>query len=183
MRVGFSSKGVLPPPTFPRCTRGQYAHRVPELPEKLDTERLLDIYADLEPQQDLGATPVGVRSIFVIRGGTFEGEKLRGVVHPGGADWFVLRPNGAGELDVRLTLETDDGALIYMTYTGVLDLPPEIARRVFANEDVSPAEYYFRTQPRFETGSEKYGWLNKLVCIGSGIAAPGRVAYRIFAVK
>jgi hypothetical protein len=156
---------------------------MPELPPIVETERLLDLRADLEHAQILGATPVGARSIHIISGGTFEGPKLRGSVRSGGGDWFVLLANGAGELDVRMTLETDDGALIYLRYTGVLDLDPAVAARVFGGEDVSPSEYYFRTQPRFETGSEKYAWLNKIVCIGSGIVAPGRVAYRIFAVK
>ncbi len=156
---------------------------MPELPDTITTERLIDIHVDLEPAQHLGATPAGARSVFIIAGGTFDGPQLRGTVRPGGGDWFVQRTNGAGELDVRMTLETDDGALIYLRYTGVLDVDPTVMARVFAGEDVSPSEYYFRTQPRFETGAEKYAWLNKLVCIGSGIVAPSRVAYRIFAVR
>ena len=156
---------------------------MPELPDAVTTERLVDIHVDLEPAQKIGVTPAGARSIFIIAGGTFDGPHLRGTVHPGGGDWFVMRPDGAGELDVRMTLETDDGALIYLKYTGVLDVDPAVMARVFRSEDVPASEYYFRTQPRFETGSEKYVWLNKTVCVGSGIVAPGRVAYRIFAVK
>ena len=156
---------------------------MPGFPDTLETEFLFDVEADLEAPLAVGATPVGGRTIFPVKGGRFEGPRLRGEVVPGGADWFVMRPNGAGELDVRITLRTDDSALLYLTYRGVLDAKPEVMGRVFAGEDVDPGEYYFRTTPRFETGSEKYAWLNSLVCVGVGKAAPGKVAYRVFAVR
>jgi Protein of unknown function (DUF3237) len=151
-------------------------------PEALDSELLLDAQFDLNPPENIGATPLGARSIFVVTGGTFEGPRLRGKVRSGG-DWYLALPNGAGELDVRLTLESDDGALIFVTYRGVLDATPDVMRRALSGEEVSPSEYYFRTTPRFETGSEKYAWLNRTVCVGVGRLVPGKVGYRIFAVK
>jgi hypothetical protein len=156
---------------------------MPQFPETLALEFLLDTQIDLAAAEDVGATPFGARSIFIVTGGTFEGPHLRGTVRAGGGDWLLTLPNGAGELDVRITMETDDGALILVTYRGVLDASPAIFARIFAGEDVSPSEYYFRTTPRFETGSEKYAWLNKLVCVATGYPAPGKVGYRIFAVK
>ncbi len=152
-------------------------------PETIDVEFLLDAHIDLAPAENVGATPFGARSIFIVTGGTFEGPRLRGTFRPGGGDWLLTLANGAGELDVRITMETDDGALILVTYRGVLDAAPAIFARIFDGEDVSPSEYYFRTTPRFETGSTKYAWLNKLVCIGTGCPAPGKVSYRIFTVK
>lgn len=152
-------------------------------PDHVTTELLFDAELELAPVQNIGATPSGMRSIFIVTGGTFAGPRLRGTAHPGGGDWLRMLPNGAGEVDVRMTLETDDGALIFVTYGGVFDASPAVLTRVFAGEDVSPSEYYFRTTPRFETGSEKYAWLNKTVCIGVGRSAPGKVGYRIFAVK
>jgi len=80
-------------------------------------------------------------------------------------------------------MQTDDGALIYISYHGVLDVAPAVVARVFGGEEVSPSEYYFRTTPRFETGSEKYAWLNKAVCIGTGYFGIDKVGYRIFGVK
>ena len=108
---------------------------------------------------------------------------MRGTVRSGGGDWFLTMANGAGELDVRITLETDDGALIYMTYRGVLAASADVMARVFAGEDVRTTEYYFRTTPRFETGSEQYAWLNTTVAIAVGRPAPNKVSYRVFAVK
>jgi hypothetical protein len=149
-----------------------------ELPESIDLEFLLDAHIDLAPAENVGATPFGTRSIFVVTGGAFEGPRLRGTLRPGGGDWLLTLPNGAAELDVRITLETDDGARILVTYRGVLDASPAVLARIFGGEDVSPSEYYFRATPRFETGSEKYAWLNKLVCVAAGRPAPGTVSYR-----
>lgn len=154
-----------------------------DFPESIATELLFDTHIDLAPPENIGASPFGTRAIFVVLGGTFEGPRMRGTVRSGGGDWFLTLPNGAGELDVRLTLETDDGALIYTTYRGVLIASPEVMARVFAGEDVSTTEYYFRTTPRFETGSEQYAWLNTTVAIGVGCPAPNKVSYRVFAVK
>jgi uncharacterized protein DUF3237 len=152
-------------------------------PDTLKTEFLFDADIGLEAPQQIGATPFGARSVHLVTGGTFEGPRMRGMYLPGGGDWLLTLPNGAGELDVRATLQTDDGALIHMLYHGVLDASAEVIRRVFGGEDVDPAEYYFRTAPRFETGAGKYAWLNKLVCIGVGAFGIQKVAYRVFAVE
>jgi hypothetical protein len=144
---------------------------------------LFEAQIELEAPQRLGATPLGGRAVYIVASGTFEGPRMRGIVLPGGGDWFLTRANGIGELDVRATLRTDDGALILMTYHGVLDASPGVVERVFAGEDVDPAEYYFRTAPRFETGDERYAWLNSRVAIASGRFAPGSVAYRAYLVS
>jgi hypothetical protein len=115
------------------------------------------------PTQDIGAGPRGTRTTFPITGGSFEGERLRGKVLPGGDDWAVKRPDGITELDLRVTLQTDDGALIHMTFEGIRD-------------DDAAAGPYFRTLPRFETAETKYGFLNRLLAVGVGeIHADGPV--------
>lgn len=156
---------------------------MPEFPDQIATEFLFDAHIDLAAPENIGASPAGTRAIFLVTGGTFEGPRMRGVYRPGGGDWFLTRANGVGELDVRVTLETDDGALILLAYRGVLETTPEVIARAYGGEDVDPSEYYFRTTPRFETGSEKYAWLNKTVCVATGRFSPGKVAYRVFAVK
>jgi hypothetical protein len=156
---------------------------MPDLPETLTTDLLFDAKIDLRPPEALGQTPLGGRTIFIIEGGTFQGPQLSGTVRQGGGDWFLAHPNGAGELDVRLTLETHDGALILMTYRGVFDVDSAVVAEVFAGNDVDPSRYYFRTTPRFETGDQRYAWLNKLVCVGAGWFAPNLVGYRIFAIR
>ena len=156
---------------------------MPTFPDSLTMEFLFDAQIDLEAPEAFGPTPYGQRSVHIVTGGTFEGPRLRGTFRAGGGDWFVTLANGAGELDVRVTMRTDDGALILLTYRGVLDVTPAVVRRVFGREDVGASEYYFRTTPRFETSAEKYAWLNRLVCVGTGYFGPQKVGYRIFGVR
>ncbi len=122
----------------------------------------------LEPAQHDGPTPYGHRRIVIIRGGHFEGERLRGVLLPGGGDWVLGRTDGSLALDVRLTLKTDDGASILMTYRGYRQGPPDVLVRLAKGEAVDPSLYYFRINPLFETASERYAWLNNVVAAGIG---------------
>jgi hypothetical protein len=117
---------------------------------------------------DLGKAPHGLRRIIAITGGAFSGPRLSGRILPGGADWQVLRSDGIVEVDARYTLETHDGALIYVSNWGLRHGPPEVIRRLGAGEQVDPAEYYFRTTPRFETGAAQYAWLNGMVAVAVG---------------
>ena len=110
---------------------------MPELPRDIATEFLYEAHIDLAPPEAIGASPFGTRNVFIVTGGTFEGPRMRGTVRPGGGDWFLTLANGVGELDVRGTMQTHDGALILVTYHGVLDVAPEVVQRVFSGEDVS----------------------------------------------
>ena len=131
------------------------------------------------PSQKLGAVPYGVRSFVPVTGGDFEGARLRGRILPGGGDWLLLRSDGVLELDLRITLETDDRALIYMTFQGLRHGPPEAFTALSRGEVVDPARYYFRTVPRFETSAEAYAFLNRIVTIGVGETRPDGALHRI----
>jgi hypothetical protein len=135
------------------------------------------------PAQELGDTPMGRRRIINITGGRFQGERLSGRVLPGGADWQVIRPDGVAYLEARYTLQTNDDALIYVRNQGYRHGPADVIRRVAAGEAVDPSLYYMRTTPWFETGAERYIWLNRLVCVGTGARRSGSVELEIFEVK
>jgi glucuronate isomerase len=105
---------------------------------------------------DIGSTPQGTLTIFPVIGGSFEGERLSGHVLAGGGDWVTAHEDGTFTLDLRVTLETDDGELIHMTFTGVRD----------------DTNHYFRTVPRFETAAPKYAFLNRLLAVGIGEIRP-----------
>jgi len=154
---------------------------------ELKSEFLCHMEATLAPTIDVGSGALGPRMIANVTGGTMEGPRLSGKVLPSGADWFLPKfEDGLVNLDVRALLETDDGAHIYTQYTGRIAFAPERAAELLAQEkrgDVDPDTYYFRTAPLFETGSEKYHWLNRIQCVGVGEIIPGGVAYDIFEIK
>ncbi len=116
----------------------------------------------------VGDGPHGFRRIVPIEGGSFSGPRLSGRVLPGGADWQVVRPDGVIEVDARYTLETNDGALIYVSNPGIRTGPPEVMERLARGEICDPREYYFRTRPVFETAAPEYGWLNRIIAVAAG---------------
>ncbi len=146
-------------------------------------EPLFEMTADLQKPLEVGATPAGERRVFMVTAGTLEGPAMRGAVLPGGGDWLLRRPDGVSELDVRVTLRTDDEQLIYMRYRGINDMPPAVADRRRRGERISPDEYYFRTTPVFETASPKYAWLNRIITVGVGEVRSDKVAYTVYAVR
>src|SRR5262245_53277284 len=132
--------------------------------------------------QVVGQTPGVDRRVGEIGGGRFEGERLKGTILTGGSDWQAVRADGTWALDVRLVLETDDGALIGMTYRGLRHGPKEVIDAIARGEQVNPASYYFRIAPFFETASDKYGWLNGIVSVGLGHRLPTGPIYQVFEI-
>ena len=128
----------------------------------LESEFLMELLLDVDPQLDAGHT-----SIAPVTGGSFSGARLQGTVHNGGADW-ITQVSGHSSLDVRITLETEDGAVIYMTYKGV------VAR--------GDSGLYWRVTPVFNTASDEYDWLNHKVFVGKSKQIEGKVAYDIFEI-
>jgi hypothetical protein len=149
----------------------------------LELQPLLKARITLAEPQELGETPHGRRRIIPITGGEFAGERLSGRVLGGGADWQIVRHDGVAELEARYTLQTSDGALIYVSNTGYRHGPEEIIRKLAAGEAVPPSAYYMRTTPRFETGDERYAWLNRIVCVASGARYAAAVELQVFQVQ
>jgi hypothetical protein len=144
---------------------------------------LFDIVVDLQPRLEIGDGGLGRRVLFAAAGGSFHGPELSGDVLPGGGDWALFRVDGVMTLDVRLTLRTTEGALIHMSYGGRWCVPSDLhgeLRDPVKRLAIDPADYYFRTNPLFETGAAAYAWLNDIVCAGVGYLVEGGVAYRVF---
>ena len=144
----------------------------------MNLRALLRAEITLAPPLELGS-----RRIINITGGRFSGERLSGRVLPGGADWQVIRSDGVANLDARYTLETADGALIYVSNRGYRHGPPEVLKKLASGEAVDPSLYYMRTSPRFETGDSRYAWLNRIVCVATGARRPAAVELEVFEVK
>ena len=136
------------------------------MPE-INTEFLFTLALEIHVSS-LGETQYGNRRIFHFDGGSFEGPKLKGKVLPGGGGSSLIRRDEALEVDVRLILETEDRHQISMAWKGLRHGPNEVMDRLYRGESVDPRSYYFRTTPYFETGSEKYGWMNRICAIATG---------------
>jgi hypothetical protein len=154
--------------------------------QELKSEFLFDLELDVAPPQMVGKIPAGTRMIFPFTGGTVKGNLISGKVLPGGADWGLNIDSTTFKADVRGTIETSDGAIIYIHYTGFLYTDAKKFAIINAGKagELSPADYYFRTNIMFETSAPKYAWLNHTIAVGVGrIPAVGKVAYRIYAIK
>ena len=149
---------------------------------EIRTAHLFTITLKIGEIQPLGKTPFGDRRVAVVDSGSFEGARLKGTVLKGGTDWILGRSDGVLQLDVRLTLRTHDGDIIAMTYRGYRHGPAAAIDRLNRGEKVDPAEYYFRIAPFFETASEKYGWLNRIIALGTGDRRSDGPVYDVFEV-
>lgn len=149
-------------------------------------EYLFDLVAELAaPRLDLGAGPLGRRVLDRTGTGSFDGPRLRGEILPGSGDWALYRADGVMVIDARVTLHTDDDALILMTYSGRVSIPDSVRPRLAdpAQWDaVDPSEYYIRIAPLFETGAPAYQWLNRIVAVGTGYLIGGGIGYRVSAL-
>lgn len=119
----------------------------------------------------VGAGPSGFRVVAEVASVTVEGDRLRGT-HKGtaGADWLTL-VDGVATVDVRMTIETHDGALVYVTYTGRSDFSE------------GPEAHPIYSAPRFETGDERYAWLNLVQAVAKGQVSGSTVRYEVAEVR
>ena len=149
---------------------------------ELRTAHLFTLTLTVAGMQPVGATPFGTRRVGLVAGGSFAGPRLSGTVLPGGADWIMIRPDGVTTLDVRLVLQTADGAAIGMTYRGLRHGPAAVMARLDRGEAVDASEYYFRTAVAFETAAPAYAWLNSVIAVGTGHRPPSGPVYDVFEV-
>jgi hypothetical protein len=153
--------------------------------EELSWEPLfvMNLLVGRDRAQSIGATAAGGRGVYPVDGGTFEGPRLRGTVNTG-ADWVTMRPDTTMLIDVRLTLRTEDGATIGMVYTGLARPHDPANNSRFLNREILPYEdMYLHTTPRFETGDDRYGWLNGIIAVTNGRRTEAGGQYHVFAIR
>jgi hypothetical protein len=153
---------------------------------RLPEPRLTRVYrleAALGDPLDLGKVSRWHRRIVPLTSGTFTGPELNGKLLPGGsADWQIVLPDGTALGDIRYTLQTDAGALLYVQSRGVRHGSAEVLARLGRGDDVDPSEYTFRASTQIEAASGELDWLNKGVFISVGGRCPGGVTYETYLV-
>jgi hypothetical protein len=147
-------------------------------------ELIMSYNATLTQPEVIGPTPEGIRVNFYVTGGEARGPKISGKIRPVGADWLIIRRDGMAVLDVRATLETHDGALIYVQYPGTIDMG-EDGYDKFLQGVMPPNGIVIRTSPRMITSDSRYLWVNRLHCVALGQAFLDRleVVYDVFAMS
>lgn len=136
--------------------------------------------AMLKPPLPVGPGPIGTRMYFEVSGGEITGERLRGVLH-GGGEWALIGPDGFVRIDVRLQGTTHDGANLYIQYSGLLEFNEAVQNALANAEGTDFDDQYFYTNPRIETGDDRYAWLNTTFFVGRGHLIPGSgVEYRVW---
>jgi hypothetical protein len=132
----------------------------------LPVEHLFTLTAEVTRSATVANGPTGTRVIVHCTGGRFEGPRLAGEVAAPSGDWVRIGPEGSMRLDVRVLLRTDDGADILMSYGGV----------------ATDGGASVRTAPTFETGDERYAWLNSVQAVAIGTSGRGQVTYEVYRV-
>ena len=153
---------------------------------QLPEPRLTKVYrleASLGEPQNLGEITGGRRRIVPLTGGTFTGPEISGTLVPGAsADWQTVLPDGTTLGDIRYTLETDAGALLYVRSQSIRHGSAEVLARLGRGEDVDASEYTFRTATQIDTAAPELDWLNKGIFISVGGRQPGAVVYETYLV-
>jgi hypothetical protein len=151
---------------------------MPKLVHELDYNAALVIH-------DVGPTPAGHRVVATVTGGDVAGDRVKGSFVGAGADWLLVGADGFGRLDVRATIQTVDGALIYVQYFGLIEVTPQMSAILGGADDSADfGGQYFFTNPRMETSDPRYAWVNTTMFLGQGRLVPGpTVEYRLFRVE
>ena len=149
---------------------------------ELRTRYVFTITAEIAEVTTAGDIGHGVRRIIPIIGGEVRGEQVNGKVLPFGADFQIIRPDELIDLEARYAFETDDGAVVYVENKGIRFGPVDLLQKLKRGEPVDPTLIYFRTVPKFETGSEKYRWLMQHIFVASAARHADRVVIDVHMV-
>lgn len=152
------------------------------IPTELNARFLASMRIEVDHSIHLDQTPAGWRRFDVLKGGTFVGPRINARILGGGSDIVSKYGDRALHPDVRLTMENDDGAKILITYRGIRHNTEEVEKRLGAGEHVPYTEFYLRNAPFFATASEKYDWMNRILCIGVGRREGQMVIYEVFEI-
>jgi hypothetical protein len=126
-------------------------------------------------------------TVFHSDSGTVDGPRIKGRILAPTADWLRAVPGGSLRVDARMSIATDDGAQIHVQYGGVIAIAPADFARMAAGDTLAADEMHFVTAPLFQTGDDRYAWLNRTQAIGKAVALKGGdggyVCYELFAVR
>lgn len=118
---------------------------------------------------EMGQTCSGEILVSPTGDGAFSGELLQGKVVPAGMGTTCTPAPGINDIDTVMLLQADDGAYILMELKAIFDTDEAVEARLMKGEAVDPDEYYYKGVVSFRTGSNKYRWLERKICVCTGI--------------
>jgi hypothetical protein len=137
----------------------------------LELVPLCTVHVTLRDPIAVGAGPAGMRLIYEVDEAVVKGDRLSGrFIGQAAADWLTISGTTAS-LDVRATFETDDGAVVFTHYTGRSDVSQ------------GPGASPIFVAPRFETGDERYAWLNSIQAAGKGSLDGSQLTYEWYELR
>jgi Protein of unknown function (DUF3237) len=149
----------------------------------LELTHEFSFWCALNPSIDFGTGPLGQRTYFEVTGGAATGERFNATAFGGGGDSILVGPDKFARLDVRLQFKTDDGALVYVQYSGLLELSAKVDAALASGGGTAYSDQYLRTTPRLETSDERYAWMNQSVFVARGHFLDGpKVEYEVYRV-
>jgi hypothetical protein len=158
--------------------------RVATAPQSaLALEPVFEYETRLKAPVAIGSGQYGTRVFYEVEGGVLTGPRVSGEILTGGGDWALIGPDGWTRVDVRGQCRTDDGAVLYFSYRGLIEPSRAVARAVREGGETAFEDHYWRVAMEVETGHPDYQWLTQSALVGRGrvCAGPG-VAYQIFRV-
>ena len=143
---------------------------------------LTSYHANLGKIIDIGCTPFGDRAIVEVNGGEFRGPRLKGHIRKAGVgDWLTIGDTHA-HLDIRTTLVTQDGAVIYFEILGKLEMTEAVQKAIAGEVNTDFGEQYFFTTPKMQCGDPRYKWVNNIVCVAEGRLQSGKADFDVYEV-
>lgn len=147
---------------------------------------------ELRPEFTLRATlgqtlqmnggPFGARIATTVSAGSVKGDRISGTLIGPGADWAIVGTDGYAHIDVRMQIRTDDGADLFVHYTGSIELSEVAFTALLGDGETGFDDQYFRTHVRLESGDDRYTWVNRCLFVGQGRVTTDGVEYEVFGV-
>ena len=129
-------------------------------------------------------SPRGPRQFWQVAEGSLSGPRINALLFSTGVDWMGVDEDGFWRPDVRAQFLTTDGAVIFLQYTGLVQQTDTF--KTSANNDL-PTDWedqYMRLSMRFDTGDERYRWLNESLFVARGrLKGTGSIEYAVFRIE
>jgi hypothetical protein len=146
----------------------------------MDVVREFTFHAALGDALQMRGGPFGDRITAAVGDGWVKGDRISGRLIGPGADWAIVGTDGYTHIDVRTQVRTDDGADLYIHYTGSIEMSEATLAALFGDGQTSFGDNYWFTHVRLESGAPTYQWVNRTLFIGQGRAVTDGIEYEVY---